>query len=222
MAKLTSLPRELLISLLEASPTVQDAARFSAVSKKTRAVWMSFGNQIANTILTPRVPAYEEAVKLAVAQTRFVDPSQMTSPAVWLWIPTLLQTHSLASSLCSKFQHWLDHLPRGNYRCSLSFTSLYKSYYTLRRLVFAYSNPPYRGELLSELQAASIESVRTHYEMCSFMYSWMDDDEQRRQLMLLAEQDMPSVDDVDASRMLPEWDFAFQSVDDALSAKLHG
>jgi hypothetical protein len=102
MAQLMTLTNELLFLVFIAAPTIQIATRLS-VNRRLRNVWLNDNDRISTAILRPEIPAYEDAVALAMTEARFLSPASSNSapdnqrPPPYLWLPRLLRNAELAS-----------------------------------------------------------------------------------------------------------------------------
>jgi hypothetical protein len=111
---------------------------------------------------------------------------------------------------------FLQGLPDGNYRLDLTFTSFFTSYYTIRQLVLAYNYHRLQPALLSKLEAASTNTLRTHYEFCLFMCEFMDEEEQARRGLLKDEEDWTGDDELHATVVKEDWECASDVISQVL------
>jgi hypothetical protein len=226
MAQLMTLSNELLFLVFIAAPTIQMAARLS-VNRRLRNVWLNNNDRIITAILKPEIPAYEDAAALAMTEACFLSPVSSDSapdnprPPPYLWLPRLLRNAELASYACAMQNTFIQGLPEGNYRLALTFTSFFTSYYMIRQLVLAYNYPRLQPALRSKLEAASTNTLRTHYELCLSMCEFMDEEEQARQGLLKDEEDWTGDDELHATVVKEDWEFALDVMSQVLEKRIH-
>jgi hypothetical protein len=86
-------------------------------------------------------------------------------------MPDSAQTHA------TPWKHFSKDFLESNYRRTLALTSFPVSYYSIRRLVFAYHDPALQPALRSQHGVASGATLHRHYELCLFMCEYLDEKE---------------------------------------------
>lgn len=223
MAGIMTLPNDLLILVFIASPTVQDAGRLAGVNRKLYDVWLGHSTYIVRHILQSGIPAYEDAIALAMTEAHFLPPapSGPSNPLPGLWIPRLLRNADFASATCARCILFYEAIPypEADWRqliLSATATALFPAlYYLLRQLVLSYHVPTLQPALRSKLEAFSTEKLHIYDMFGNFVYAHMDDAEQIRQEMHKDKKDWSSVDEVGNPILVKdEWDFAVEIVTD--------
>lgn len=180
MATLLSLSTELLIAIYSSSTTIQSAASLSSTDKRLRAIWLEHTDHIIAGILKARIPAFDNAVDLAILEEIWTDKdsTQAASPAskeiptpLRKCLPRLLHNADLASSATAAWKVDLATIPPDHYLRRVSPTASHHSYYLMRKLLLARRNP--KANLLRPLylllRTLSREVVQTYERFCSFL-----------------------------------------------------
>jgi len=215
MASLLRLSNELLLLIFTVCPFIQTAVRLSGVSRRLHDIWCNNEEQIITAILEPDIPAFKDTVDLAVTEARCLHPALSSlrpgslRPPPYLWLRSLLRNAEFASIACTTQKEFLHRLPKDNYRFTFTFTSFSASYYMIRQLVLAYDHPTLQPALRSKLEATSLDTLRTHYELNWSMRECMDEKDQARQGILKDRKDWTIDDELYATVAKAEWDFAF-------------
>ena len=124
MASLQTLPTELIISIFAAG-NIHAACKYlkktlrirfdwligltvklSAVNSRLRTIWTEHASSIAERILATQIPAYEDAVNVASAETECFDENAAKScikvqSSSGNWLRRLLQNAEMASDVCN-------------------------------------------------------------------------------------------------------------------------
>ncbi|KAF2113970.1 hypothetical protein BDV96DRAFT_106098 [Lophiotrema nucula] len=226
MAGLTSLNDDLLVRIFGCLPRLFPAMCLSVANLRLQRVWLAYNDKIVESILGPDIPACQEAVALAIAETNDPStpplPSRLRHPEVSStethpnkWLPYLFRNSGLASSACTAWKKFLKGLPNSNYRLAYNFTSPERSYYFIRLVVLAYNDPRFQPALQSVEETLPINMMRTHYEFCEFMCRYMSESEQARQGIAKAPEDMTFEDELE-ERVADDWEAALKSLWQAL------
>jgi hypothetical protein len=217
MTTLLSLPNELIIHIYTHAPTLQAAACLSAVNRRLRSVWLENTNQIAEPILRRQIPAYDEAVDVAILEAEIYDsphsPAKNDYP-LHLYVNRLLNNASLASSATNAWT-----VDRGTLSAEsleilhpydLSDNSQHASYYLLRKGVLAHQHPvaQLRRDILSTLRVASEDQVLMHTKLIDSMMGSFGTNPDRCRHRILADEedeDCTSGGDSIGSHAKKEW-----------------
>ena len=73
MVDLLSLPNDILMYIYVYSCTIESAVSLYSVSRRLSSVWLKHANYIAEAILKRQIPAYQDAVNLAVLEEPLID-----------------------------------------------------------------------------------------------------------------------------------------------------
>jgi hypothetical protein len=179
MTTLLSLPNELIIHIYTHAPTLQAAACLSAVNRRLRSVWLENTNQIAEPILRRQIPAYDEAVDVAILEAEIYDsphsPAKNDYP-LHLYVNRLLNNASLASSAVTA---WVADARDEPYP---EESQAHSSYYLMRKLRFEYDHPhaELRQEIFLLLETSSYKVLDLHDTFTGFLLGPNCSDEERR------------------------------------------
>lgn len=233
MAALLSLPNELILDIYTSMPDLESAARLSSVNKRLRNIWLENDNQIADAILRPQIPDYEDAVELAILEETVGNDAQLSH--VKGQIPTrfylrrLLTNANLASSAVTAWTHWMANLTADNYRHHMSYTSPYASYYLMRKIVLAHQHPEARLQqaLYATLRTESYDAVLTHSGLNEFLTGRFDHDiESERHGIFKSEEDWTEEEEMmhemNYSVLEEEWNYVSDVLHAAMQEKVHG
>lgn len=100
----------------------------SSVSRRLFAIWLRSTIYIVRTIRRPELPAYDDAVTLAMTKAPLSLEGSHLTPR--LWLPRLLRNANLASSTCAEFKaYFSDARNTPTNPLALRFTPLAPSYY---------------------------------------------------------------------------------------------
>jgi hypothetical protein len=190
MTTLLSLPNELIIHIYTHAPTLQAAACLSAVNKRLRSVWLENTNLIAEAILKRQIPAYDDAVDVAILGADIYNspksPSKNDYP-LHLYVDRLLRNADLAASATNAWAADRGTLSAEDlatlHPYDLSDASQHASYYLLRKIVVAYQHPvaQLRREMLTTLRATSKDQVLTYTKLLNSMMGFFGSDPESRQ-----------------------------------------
>lgn len=116
MAGLLSLPNELLIQVLSASPTTRTLCNLANINKRLRAIRIKSSNQIIIDVYRPRISHLKDAVDFTLAEARLV--ATVTSDAalpelqpLCHYLPRILRNVDLAVKMCDRFTEFRKSLP---------------------------------------------------------------------------------------------------------------
>lgn len=106
MASLLSLPNELLVDVFAACPDIDPAIGLADTSQHLRAIWGMYAATFIEGILQRSIPAYTEAVTLAVAEhqhsatgkgTATASSTDLPSPKLEQLLPILKRNAELCA-----------------------------------------------------------------------------------------------------------------------------
>ena len=144
MAKLLSLPTEMLICIYTNSSTIESAVSLSSVNKRLHSIWLKHTNHIAEIILRRQIPAHQDAVDLAILEEPLIDKTQLALPTinqapVRLYLSRVLRNAGLASSATSAWLAYVGDLgPDSHQARSLHHMSPHAAYYLMRKVIFSH------------------------------------------------------------------------------------
>lgn len=147
--------------MYSSSTTVQTAALLSGINQRFRAVWLEHSDQIIASILEPQIPAYKDAVDLAVLEETWTDNSHYVDPVpIRLCLPRLLHNADLAASATAGWDAYRARIRSYQGYCppKTTYTSIEASYYLARQLLLARQRPESRAPLLPALFKKIINS----------------------------------------------------------------
>lgn len=159
MPNLLNLSTELLVQIFTASPSVKTAIQLSSANRLLRDIWLQHTTFIVDDIIKSTVPAADDAVTLAILETRLRNPGfcvgsdEGSRPPLSLWIPVLERYAELCASAhdaCS-VHVWYSAPEKTPYY----YTSSPEAYYVLCRVMLAWEFPHLRKPIQEELEAAS-------------------------------------------------------------------
>lgn len=160
MSHLLILSPELLKQIFSASDTVQDALSLAATSQYLRAVWLEHSDLIIEDILKPSIPAYAEAVSLAITETR-LSLSLEVGPHLRRCLGPLLLNADLCASACTAYAGARDDDPLPQL-----------PYYLMRRFGLGLNHPSFREDLYSELRSATREKLLLLASLSHWVVAW--------------------------------------------------
>lgn len=160
MSQLLQLPTELLIQIFSASDRILDALHLSGTNRLLNGVWLEHSEPIIQGILESSLPAYHEAVQLAILETRLElgESSIDYPPTLRSCLPTLLRNADLCASAC------LAYSPV----CKDS-TPPAISYYFLRRIALGYIHYQLRDDIYLELRSMSTEALVIRHNLSEWL-----------------------------------------------------
>jgi hypothetical protein len=226
MTTLLSLPNELIIHIYTHAPTLQAAGCLSAVNRRLRSVWLENTNLIAETILRRQIPAYDEAVDVAILEAEIYDsphsPAKNDYP-LHLYVNRLLNNASLASSAVTT---WMAD---GTDEPYPEESQAHSSYYLMRKLLFEYDHPnaELRQEIFLLLGSSSFKVLDLHDSFtCFLLGSFCSDEERRRQGTPKDRAEWTESDEMEDEMggivNVERWEYARGVLEVARDGKLHG
>lgn len=235
MAKLLSLPNEMLVCIYTYSSTIESAVSLSSVNTRLRSVWLKHADHIAEIVLRRQIPAYQDAVDLAILEEHLTDQTQFALPAtglvsVGLYLSRLLHNADLASSATSAWSAYLERLgPDTCHARSFHNVSLHAAYYLMRKVVFSYQwrSKPLDRHLYSTFDALSYDAMISIDDfLCFLTSSYADYDERLKHGIPKPEEDWTEEDkwkDEENRHVVTEdWEYLDDVWDAAISYKFHG
>lgn len=232
MAKLPSLPTELIIQIYTYSATLRDAACLGSANKRLRSVWLENTNPIAEVILKPQflLRSYDSAVDLAILEEAAVHdvqyPQTMTEFPIRLYLHRLLRNASLAASAVNA---WVAHMDATDYTNEEDFGPAHASYYLMRKILFAHQHPdPELHQAIFLTLQASSKGVLTMLDelACFLLSSFADDDERLRHGIPKAREDWTEEDEMEhemgSSINVEQWEYVGDVLDVAMRDRFHG
>jgi hypothetical protein len=235
MATLLSLPNEILICIYVYSTTIQSAVSLSGVNRRLRSVWFKHANHIAETILKTQIPAYQDAVELAILEEPLIDKPRLALPTinqvpVPLYLPRLLQNAGLASSATSAWSAYArDFEPDTVPARSLRIISPHAAYYLMRKVILSHRwrSQWLDGHIYSALDALSKDAVVSIDEFSCFLTSnYADYDERLKHGILKPEEDWTEADEWKEEENgyvnAEDWEYLDVVWDATISYKFHG
>lgn len=174
MAPVISLTDELISRIFNSAVDLQSAVSLSTANRKLNRIWRQGTERFAEDIISTTIPAYGQAIDLAVAEQRLEGNSTSTNerPSVQYYAHRLLRNHELAMSAATAWAVWLEDCGPDDYRQGLKFTCAHNSYYALRKLVLAYRYPQtqyLRHSVLAALENSPRAMLKTHTELSGFL-----------------------------------------------------
>lgn len=174
MAPVISLTDELISRIFNSAVDLQSAVSLSTANRKLNRIWRQGTERFAEDIISTTIPAYGQAIDLAVAEQRLEGNSTSTNerPSVQYYAHRLLRNHKLAMSAATAWAVWLEDCGPDDYRQGLKFTCAHNSYYALRKLVLAYRYPQtqyLRHSVLAALENSPRAMLKTHTELSGFL-----------------------------------------------------
>jgi hypothetical protein len=217
MATLLSLPNELIINIYNYSPTLHAASCLSRTNERLHAVWLENINQITETILNLRLPAFEDALDLAILEENVASTPHYPGPVV-PYLARVLCNADLAFSASTAFStNWDGASNRA------PLTSIHASYYLIRKIVFArqQANARLQEELYVTLCDSGYKARCRHGDLTTFLLRDADEDERRRHGISKNRDEWTRGEDmrneIDGTRInVEEWDH----VGDAMNASI--
>lgn len=236
MSGLSSLPVELLVHIFESATRLRDAAALSEADKRLHDIWNERNDQIVAAVLQCQIPAFEDALGLALAEASIeaLPPSNPDTIDAILYITgklplrthvrRLLENAQLADSATCVWSAWIAGLKPSNYRRRLKYGSPHASYYLIRKLVLS-SRCRYarlRDELYSRLNECPEEDLNTHDELCTYLCGRCPDEERAKQGISRNKEDWSAIEELEQYANVEEWDHANEAVGATLRDRLHG
>lgn len=169
MYTLLTVSPELLKQIFSASDTVQDALNFAASSQYLRAVWLEHSDLIIEDILKPLIPAYAEAINLAITETR-LSLSLEVDPPLRSCLGPLVLNADLCASACTAYAGAREDDPLPEASC-----------YFMRRIGLGLNHSSFREDLYSELRSATKERLLIPARMSHWLFNKASLTEQIRQ-----------------------------------------
>jgi hypothetical protein len=234
MAKLLSLPNEMLICIYTNS-TIESAVSLSSVNRRLHSIWLKHADHIAEIILRRQIPAYRDAVDLAISEEPLIDKTQLALPAinqapVRLYLSRLLRNAGLASSATSAWLAYVGDLVPDSYEArSLRYISPHAAYYLMRKVVFSHRwrRKCLNDHLYSTLDALSKDATRSIDDFLCFLTSTCADyDERLKHGIPKPEEEWTEADewkDEENGHVNTEdWEYLDDVWDATISYKFHG
>ena len=199
MPGLLSLSNELLIGIYSAAPTLESAVSLSDTNRRLRAVWLEHSNHLIASILSVTIPAYEDALYLAVKEETWassgssdtqsaqyrIRPASPTTPTTVparLCLRRLMQNANLASSAADAWRLHevevdLDSRSGSIFSRHASIltetphATVEASYYMMRKLLFARRHPEARTlpALYAHLTTLPHSALRLHAHFAEWL-----------------------------------------------------
>lgn len=232
MAAFLSLPSELILDIYTRISTLDCAARLSSTNKRLRSVWLENDSRIAEAILRPRVPSYEDAVELAILET-LINETQLSGvkkqTSVCFYVRRLLHNASLASSATTAWTRWLADVPTHDHRHQTTYTSLHASYYLMRKILLAHQHPESRlhKTLFSILRALSRDTALMYSEFNDFLLGPFGDEIESEQHGIFKNEEYWTEEEemeyeMGSHVVVEEWKYVGDVLDAAMLDKVHG
>jgi hypothetical protein len=170
MASLLSLPNEVLIQVLAASPTTQTLLRLSRVNRRMRSVWLEHSHCIIVANYKAKISHIEQAITLTLTEVQCGEiPTShhgdgLTNQPIRLYLPQMLRNAGLASCIC-------EGLSKDNRIQKISWptttdrrTEILRAYHLIRHIALAYDYPQLRPAVLSTISESSMAMlvINTH------------------------------------------------------------
>ena len=234
MANLLSLPNEMLICIYTYNPTIESAVSLSSVNMRLRSVWLKHADHIAEIVLRRQIPAYQDAVDLAILEEHLTDRTRFALPAidqvpVHLYLPRLLHNASLASSATSAWSAYIGDLGPDVCEARLRFISPHAAYYLMRKIVFSHrwGSKLLDCHLYSTFETLSKDALMSIDDfLCFLTSSDADYDERLKHGIPKPEEDWIEEDewkDEENGHVNTEdWEYLDDVWDAAISYKFHG
>jgi hypothetical protein len=225
MTGLLSLPNELLIRLLGASPTTRSLLIFARVNRQLHAVWMAHSDQIITDVYNLEMPHFQDAVDFTLAQACQAVSMTTNAPASEAGppcrhLPRILRDVDLAVKTCDQFTQFRNSLPPDDLWYEEPTTSLYGAYFILRRAVMGYTLPELRPGLRSELRSLQASDLETSQRLLDYIRNFASYDLRCELECVLTEEEMERVPIDDQMTRLPlGWRHAGILLDLALQEK---
>jgi hypothetical protein len=178
MASLLSLPNEVLIQVLIASPTTRTLLRLSGVNRRMRAIWVTHSRRIIAANYKPKIQHVGQAITLTLTEvqcgeiptspndhgpTNTAPESIPDHPPIRLYLPRMLRNAGLASAVC-------ESLSKDNRIQKISWptmdrrTDILRAYHLICYVALAYDYPQLRPAVLSTIAESTVAMlvVNTH------------------------------------------------------------
>lgn len=179
MTGLLSLPNELLIQILGASPTTGTLLRLAHANRRMRAIWIAHSEQIIAKVYCPKIQYFQDAMDLTLAEARQValtddaipteDAVASQAPPLFLHLPHVLRNVGLATRTCDRLIECFEASPTNRQWLHQPRTPLYAAYFLVRRVVLAYSLPGTRLGLHSEIRSLTLDDVETGRKVMNYI-----------------------------------------------------
>jgi hypothetical protein len=149
MVGLHSLSNELLIQIFHSCPTIQSAMSLSKVDKTLHAIWLTYNSRVTKDVLRQQIPAYEDAVDLAILEQFWITSNTQPVSAPFSKTTTqLLHNAELATNATDAWARAakMDGMETSDIQKTLSagHKSPYAAYYLMRKIVLSYHYPEAR------------------------------------------------------------------------------
>lgn len=162
MARLLSLPNEVLIKVFVASPTTRTLMNLSRINRRMRSIWLKHSHHIISLKYNAKIQHIDQAIALTLTEIQCGKLSLdigdcHTGPEaslLHLCLPQVLRNAGLASSVCdaaskdNKLEKitWQTRDPR---------VEMLRAYYLVRHALLAYDHTELRPALISALRGMS-------------------------------------------------------------------
>lgn len=208
MAGLLSLPNEVLIQILSASPTTRTLCDLAHINKRFRAIWIKNSKRIINDVYSPRISHFQDAVDLTLAEVRqaasiTTDAAPPKARPLCRHLPQILRNVDLAVKTCDQFTEFRRSLPPDDAWYAEPKTSLHGAYFIIRRAVLGYDLPELRPGLRSELRSLRSNDLETSQRSLEYIRNFAPYDLRCDLQSVLTEEEMKHVPIDDRMTRLP-------------------
>lgn len=223
MIKLLSLPNELLIQVLSASPTARMLCDLANINKRMRAIWLRHSEGIIADVFNPKIPYFQDAVDFTLAEARragSMRPDAVKSEAqpLYIHLPRILQNVDLAAKTCDRYTEFRRSCTRENPWDEGPV--VHSAYFFIRRAALGYILPDMRPGLRSELRFLPTIDVKTSDELLSYISDFAPYTLRCELECVLTEEEMERVPvDDRMTRLTLGWRYAYILVGLALREK---
>ena len=174
MTGLQSLPNELLILILGASPTTRVLCDFAHVNKCMQTLWLEHSDRIIRDVYCSKIPHFQDAISATLAEARreALPNSGGIAPQaqpLHLHLAQILRNIDLASTICERS---VEHFQKYDYLRPRTYTSLHSAYFLVRHVELAYSLPDTQPSLLSKLRGLSLSELETAQGVLHYINRW--------------------------------------------------
>lgn len=178
MARLLSLPNEVLIKILIASPTTRTLLHLSRLDHRMRSIWLEHSHHIVLAKYKAKIPHIDQAIALTLTEFQYGElPLDIrdchTAPEaspVHLCLPRVLRNAGLASSVCDAASKD-NKLEKITWQTKDPRVEMLRAYYFVRHALLAYDHTELRPALISALKGMSEQMCDANDWMRFFMRS---------------------------------------------------
>jgi hypothetical protein len=178
MASLLSLPNEILIQVLTASPATRTLLRLANINHRMRSIWLEHSRRIIEANYKPKIQHIEQAITLTLTEVQHREiPASLNDdslpstafestpnhPPIRLYLPRMLRNAGLASAICEGLSKD-NRIQKISWPTTDRWTEIPRAYYLIRHTALAYDHPQLRPAVLSTIAEASMAMlvVNTH------------------------------------------------------------